>query len=121
MPFADQVPVNSAHSIDALAQVGCPDHGIDSSALRAVCPSQLHITPVGRRDPALGRERDRFPVTFPPGHHGPHHPRELVGKRDGGNLGRAPCQQGRAPGPMPGAVDLGIADHGQRAGGEQAA
>ena len=29
MPSADQVPVNSPHSIDALAHVGCPDRRID--------------------------------------------------------------------------------------------
>jgi hypothetical protein len=40
MLCADQVPVKSAHLIDAVAQVGCPDHGIDLSALRAICPFQ---------------------------------------------------------------------------------
>ena len=42
--------IRSSHSIDALARVGCPDRWIDWSALRAVCPSQPHITPDGRRD-----------------------------------------------------------------------
>ena len=55
------------------------------------------------------------------GHHGPGHPRDLVGERDGGNLGRAPAQQRREPGPMPGTMDLGIADDGQCAGHQQAA
>jgi hypothetical protein len=32
MPFADQVPVSSSHSIDALAQVGCPDRWIATGA-----------------------------------------------------------------------------------------
>jgi hypothetical protein len=35
---------------DAMAQVGCPDRRIDGSALRAVCPPNLHITPDSRRD-----------------------------------------------------------------------
>jgi hypothetical protein len=28
-------------------------------------------------------------VTLPLGHHGPGHPRDLIGERDGGDLGRA--------------------------------
>jgi hypothetical protein len=35
---------------NALAHVGCPDRRIDRSALRAVRPPNLHITPDGRRD-----------------------------------------------------------------------
>jgi len=40
------------HAFDsnAMAQVGCPDRRIDGSALRAVRPPNLHITPVVRRD-----------------------------------------------------------------------
>ena len=34
----------------AMAQVGCPDRRIDGSALRAVCPTNLHITLDSRRD-----------------------------------------------------------------------
>ena len=36
-------------------------------------------------------------------------------------LGRASAQQRREPGPMPGAMDLGIADDGECSGHEQAA
>jgi len=53
------------------------------------------------------------------GHHGPGHPRDLVGKRDGGDLRRTPRQQCREPGPMLGAMDLGIADDGERPGHER--
>jgi hypothetical protein len=35
---------------NASTQVGCPDRRIDGSALRAVRPPNLHITPVVRRD-----------------------------------------------------------------------
>jgi hypothetical protein len=35
---------------DAVALVGCPDAGSTGSALRAVRPPNLHITPDGRRD-----------------------------------------------------------------------
>jgi hypothetical protein len=56
-----------------------------------------------------------------PGHHGPSHPGDLVGERDSSNLRRPPRQQGRELGPMPGAVDLGIADDSECAGHEQAA
>src|SRR6185437_6398912 len=55
------------------------------------------------------------------GHHRPGHPGELVGERDGSDLGRSPRQQPGEPGPMPGAMDPGIADHGERASREQAA
>src|SRR6266576_17971 len=45
----------------------------------------------------------------------------LLASSDGGDLRRAPCQQRREPGPMPGSVDLGVADDGQCTGNEQAA
>ena len=41
-------------------------------------------------------------------------------ERDGGHLGRPPRQQRGEPGSMLSAVEFGIADHGQRAGREQA-
>jgi len=52
---------------------------------------------------------------------GPRHSGDLVGQRDGGDLRRPPRQQRREPRSMPGTVDLGIADHGERASREQAA
>jgi hypothetical protein len=60
-------------------------------------------------------------ISFTLGHHGPGHPRNLVSKRDGGDLDRAPHQQCREPGPMSGAVDVGIADDSKCSGHEQAA
>src|SRR3954451_22724834 len=84
--------------------------GSTGSALRAVRSSNLHITPDARRDLVLRRKRDGLPVTLALSHHGPGHSGKLVGKRDGGALGRSPGQQCREPGAVFGAVDLGIAD-----------
>ena len=69
----------------------------------------------------LRRKRDRLLVTLAPGHHGPGHSGDLVGKRDGGNLRRPPCKQCHKPGAMLGAMDFGIADDGECTGHEQAA
>src|SRR6202035_1590956 len=106
MPSADQVPIKLPHLTMLRPKWGVLTAGSTGSALRAVRPPNLHITPA---------------VTLALGHHRPGHPRNLVGKGDGGNLGRAPPQQRREPGPMPGAMDLGIADHGECSGHEQAA
>src|SRR5665648_996936 len=106
---------------DALAHVGCPDRRIDRLCITCCSPSQpshhagcclLYTSP---------SPRDGFLVALALGHHGPGHSRNLVGKRDGGNLGRLSRQQRREPGPMPGAMDLGIADDSQCSGHEQAA
>ena len=43
----------------------------------------------------------------------PGHARNPVSKCDGSDLRRAPCQQRRELGPMPGSVDLGVADDGE--------
>jgi hypothetical protein len=40
---------------------------------------------------AQGRSK-RFLVAFAPGHHGRGHPREFVGKRNGGDFGGPPRQ-----------------------------
>jgi hypothetical protein len=106
---------------NALAQVGCPDRRIDRLCITCCSPSQpSHHAgcPVRSR---LRRQRDGLLVTLALGHHGPGHARNLVGKCNSGDLGRAPPQQRREPGPMLGAVDLGVADGGECAGHEQAA
>src|SRR5258705_10086201 len=69
----------------------------------------------------LPRKCDGLLVTLTLGHHGPGHPCNLVGKRDGGDLRRPPPQQRREPGPMPRAMDLGVANDGECSGHEQAA
>src|SRR5271155_2444574 len=106
---------------NALTQVGCPDRRIDRLCITCCSPSQpSHHAGCPARS-RLSRKRDGFFVSLAPGHHGPDHPRDFVGERDGRNLGRPPRQQGRKPGPMFGAVDLGVTDDGERAGYEQAA
>jgi len=106
---------------NAMAHVGCPDRRIDRLCVTCCSPSQpSHHARCPARS-RLSRKRDGFLVSLAPGHHGPDHSGDLVGERDSRNLGRPPRQQGREPGPMFGAMDLGVADDGERAGHEQAA
>ena len=106
---------------DALAHVGCPDRRIDRLCITCCSPSQpSHHAGC----PARSRSRrkcDGFLVALAPSHHGPSHSGDLVGKRDGSDLSRTPRQQGCKPGSMLCAVDLGITDHGEGSGSEQAA
>src|ERR1019366_6309383 len=121
MPSADQVPVNSTHSTMRWHKWVVLIAGSTGSALRAVRPFQpSHHAGYPTRS-RLRRKRDGFLVSLAPGHHRPDHPRHLVGKRDGGDLGGPPRQQRREPGPLFGAMDLGIANDSERAGHEQAA
>ena len=103
---------------DAMAQVGCPDRRIDRLCITSCSPSQPFTS---RRMPdaiSFTAQARWVLVAFAPGHHSPGHPRNLVGKCNGGNLGRAPRQQRREPGPMAGAMDLGIADDSECSGHE---
>ena len=105
---------------DAVAQVGCPDRRIDRRCIKCCSPSQpLRHAGLSGVIPSR-RESGRFLVAFVPGHQGPGDPGEFVGERDRGDLGGSSGQQSSEPRPMPSAVDLGIADHGERAGHEQA-
>ena len=70
---------------------------------------------------SLRRERGRFSVLLTSRHHRPCHPGELVGQCDGGDLGGTPRQQRGEPWPMPGAVDLGVANDCECAGRKQTA
>src|SRR4029079_14794516 len=106
---------------NALTQVGCPDRRIDRLCITCCSPSQPSPHAGYPARSRLSRKRDGFLVSLAPGHHGPDHPRDLVGERDSGNLGRPPGQQCRKPGPMFGALDLGVADDRKRAGHKQAA
>ena len=75
---------------DAMAQVGCPDRRIDRLCITCCSPSQpSHHAGYPARS-RLGRQCDRLLVALALGHHGPGHPRNLVGKCDGGDLRRAP-------------------------------
>src|SRR5438128_9124736 len=121
MPSADQVPVNSPHSTMLWPEWVVLIAGSTGSALRAVRPPNLHITPNGRRDlvhaaSATGSlYRSPFAI-MAQGHSG-----DLVGERDSRDLSGSPRQQRREPWTMLGAMDFGIADHGERTGHEQAA
>src|SRR5262245_43712505 len=50
MPSADQVPINSPHSIMLGENWVVLIAGSTGSALRAVCPPNLHIAPVVQRE-----------------------------------------------------------------------
>jgi hypothetical protein len=104
-----------------MARVGCPDRRIDRHCITCCSLSQpSHHAGCPTRS-RLYRKRDGFLVTLSSGHHRPDHPRILVGERDSSDLSRPPRQQCREPGPMLGAMDLGIADDGERTDHEQAA
>jgi hypothetical protein len=80
------------HAFDhALAQVGCPDRRIDRLCITCCSPSQPSHHAGGPARSRLRRKRDGFLVALAPGHQHPHHPRNLVGERDGGNLARPSC------------------------------
>src|ERR1700692_1596224 len=117
MSSADQVPIKLPHLTMLRPKWVVLIARSTGSALRAVCPANLHHAGCPARS-RLSRNRDRFLVSLTPSHHGPDHSRDLVGERDGRNLGRPPRQQGRKPGPMFRAMDLGVTDNGERAGDE---
>ena len=96
---------------NAVAHVGCPDRRIDRLCITCCSPSQpSHHAGYPTRS-RLRRKRDGFLVALAPDHDRPRHPCDLVGERDGRDLGGSPRQQRREPRPMLGAVDFGIADH----------
>jgi hypothetical protein len=67
------------------------------------------------------RKRGGFSVSLTLRHHRPCHPGKLVGQCDGRDLGGTPRQQRGKLRPMPGAMDLGVANDGECAGRKQAA
>src|SRR3974390_1551154 len=119
MLSADQVPVKRTHSIMRWHKWVVLTAGSTGSALRAVRPPNLHITPDGGAI-SLDLQRGRIIVALASSHHCPGHSGELVGKRNRRDFGGSPSQQCCEPRSVLGAVDLGIADHGKCAGHEQA-
>jgi len=106
---------------DAVAQVGCPDRQIDRLCI--TCCSPFPTIRSRRMPDAISShpKRGGLPVAAALRHQGPRDPRELVSERDGRDLRRPPCQQCHQPGPVLGPMDFGIANNGERSGGEQAA
>src|SRR5277367_2031413 len=96
MSSADQVPVKTAHSTMRWHKWVVLIAGSTGSALRAVRPPNLHITPGVRRD-LVHRASATGSLYRSPSlaldHHGPDHPCDLAGERDGRDLGRPPRQQ----------------------------
>src|SRR6476619_2744373 len=107
MPCADQVPVRSTHSTMRWPWWVVLIAGSTGSALRAVRPPNLHITPTTDAF-SLRRKRGGFFVSLALGHHRPGHPGELVGESYGRDLGGSLREQRREPRPMPGAMDLRV-------------
>src|SRR5215831_3594649 len=99
----------------------CPDRRIGRLCITCCWPSQPSHHAEWPTRSRLRRQCDGFLVAFALGDRGPCHSCDLVGERDRGDLRGPPRQQRREPGPMFRATDLGIADDGQRASGEQAA
>ena len=80
--------------------------GSTGSALRAVRPPNVPITPDVRRDLVTPQAR-RVAYSARPDHHRPGYSGDLVGKRDGGDLRRPPRQQCREPRPTSAPVAIG--------------
>src|SRR6266516_2872083 len=72
MPSADQVPVKLPHSTMRWHEWVVLTAGSTGSALRAVRPPNLHITPNAGAI-SLRRKRYGFLVALTLGHHGPGH------------------------------------------------
>jgi predicted phage terminase large subunit-like protein len=81
MPSADQVPVDCAHSTMQRRKWVVLIAGSTGSALRAVRPFQPSHHAEKSARPSSRRKCDGFFVTLALGHHGPRHPRDLVGER----------------------------------------
>src|SRR5271165_5537453 len=99
MPSADQVPVKTPHSTMRWHLWVVLIAGSTGSALRAVRPPNLRITPDVDAI-SLRRQCDGFFVAFALGHHCPSHACDLVGERDGSDLRGSPGQQRCEPRPV---------------------
>jgi hypothetical protein len=122
MPSADQVPTKNMHSIvKRWHKWVVLTAGSTGSALRAVRPPNLHITPVVRRNIVYRASATgslyRSPLTIM----AQTIRAILLASAIAATLVGRYCQQGREPGPMFGAMDLGVTEDRKRAGHEQAA
>jgi hypothetical protein len=85
-------------------EIFCPDYTQKQTQITADLGHPVHPRDFRKdvRSDRLCCERDRSPIAFVPGHHGPGHPGELVGERDGSDLRRRAnnaVSQGRWPVP----------------------
>src|SRR6478752_6961429 len=89
MPSADQVPVKNTHSITMRWHMWVVlIAGSTGSALRAVRSPNLHITPVVRRDLVHRASATGFLYRSPLAIMAQANPRDLIGRRHGGDLDR---------------------------------
>src|SRR5262245_66658770 len=91
---------------NACGKVGCPDRQIDRLCITCCLPFPTFTSRRMAGAISLRRKRDGLLVAFALGHHGPGHPCDLVGKRNGGDLGGPTRQERRKPRTMLGAMDL---------------
>ena len=80
---------------NAWGQLGCPDHRIDRLCITCCSPSQPRVSGAISFTP----QARRVPVSLASGHHGPDHSCDLIGERDGRNLGR-PLDEAPGVGPV---------------------
>ena len=117
MPSADQVPVNITHSTMRWHEWVVLIAGSTGSALRAVRPPSLHITPVVRRDLVYRASAMRSPLAIMAQTIRAILSASAIAATLVGRLASKAVSQGRCLVPM----DLGVTDHRKRAGHEQAA
>src|SRR5262249_31076444 len=120
MSSADQVPVKSPHSIMHWHVLVVLIAGSTGTALRAVRPPNLHVTPDGGVI-SFTRLMRRVPCSVHPWPSWPMPFLRSCWRARSQRPWSAVALTCRKPGPMFGAMDLGIADDSERASGEQIA
>src|SRR5437870_3643366 len=121
MPSADQVPTKSSHSTMLWHKWVVLITGSTGSALRAVRPPNLHITPAVRRDLVYAASATGSLYRSPLAIMAQTIRAILLASAMAATLVGRLASKGREPGPAFGAVDLGVADDRKRAGHKQAA
>ena len=117
MLCADRVPIVSTHFKSAMTQTGSPDPRNDRVCITSSCPRQL-VLPICLLASLTLPAAVRLLVSLAAHHDGPGHPCDLVGERNGGDLGGSALHQSCEPGPL-GAVLSRISDNGHGAGDQQ--
>ena len=117
MPSADQVPVKSPHSTMLWHKWVVLIAGSTGSALRAVRPPNLHITPDARRDLVYAASATGSLYRSPLAIMAQAILAILLASAMAATFVGRRASKCREPGPMFGAMDLGVADDSERAGG----